>query len=83
MGVRKLVSDDQWAFGDGYKGAQSALEVTLVLGSAFLALVQVLAPVALGAGLTTEPIPCLSHSLLLLGQAADPLFQRSGINTQK
>ena len=47
MGVRKLVSDDQWAFGNGYRGAQSALEVTLVLVSAFVALVQVLAPVAL------------------------------------
>ena len=35
-------------FGNGYKGAQSVSEVTLVLGSASKALVQGLAPVAWG-----------------------------------
>ena len=34
LGVRKLVSNDQGAFGNGYKGAQSASEVTLIPGSA-------------------------------------------------
>ena len=38
--------------GNGYKGAQSDLEVTLVLGSTSVALVQGLAPVALGRGST-------------------------------
>ena len=33
-----------------FKGVQSVSEVSLVLGSASVALVQVLAPVALGAG---------------------------------
>ena len=59
MGVRKLVSDDQWAFGNGYKGAQSALEVTLVLGSA---------SVALGAGLNNVYSQLCSHSKM------SPLF---------
>ena len=36
------------AFGNGYKGAQSVSEITLVLGSASVALVQLLAPVAWG-----------------------------------
>ena len=36
------------AFGNGYKGAQSASEVTLALGSASVALGQGLEPVALG-----------------------------------
>ena len=40
-------------FGNSYKGAQLALEVSLVLGTAAVALVQGLAPVA-GAGLNTE-----------------------------
>lgn len=40
-------------FGNSYKGAQLALEVSLVLGIAAVALVQGLAPVA-GAGLNTE-----------------------------
>ena len=40
----------------GYKGAPSASEVTLVLGSASAVLVQGLAPVALGAGLNNEYI---------------------------
>ena len=31
FGVRKPASDDQEALGNGYRGAQSALEVTLVL----------------------------------------------------
>ena len=35
------------AFGNGYKGAQSISQAILVLGSASVALVQVLAPVAL------------------------------------
>ena len=35
-------------FGNGYKGAQSDLEVTFVLGSTSVALVQGLTPVALG-----------------------------------
>ena len=35
-------------FGNGYKGAQSASEVMLVLGSVSVALVQVLTPVTLG-----------------------------------
>ena len=48
LGAKKLVSDDQWAFGNGYRGAQSALEVTLVLGSTSVALVRGLASVALG-----------------------------------
>ena len=38
MGVRELVSDDQGAFDNSYKGAQSASEVTLVLGSSSVAL---------------------------------------------
>lgn len=36
------------AFGNGYKGAQSTLQVILVLGSASVAMVQGLAPVAWG-----------------------------------
>ena len=36
----------RWAFGNGYNGPQSASEVTLVLGSASVALAQGLAPVA-------------------------------------
>ena len=36
------------AFGNGYKGAQSVSEATWVLGSASMALVQRLAPVAWG-----------------------------------
>ena len=36
------------AFGNGYKEAQSVSEVTLVLGSMSVALVQSLAPVILG-----------------------------------
>ena len=39
-GVRKLAGEDWGAFGNGYKGAQSILEVTLVLGSMSVALVQ-------------------------------------------
>ena len=46
LGVRKLVSNDQGAFGNGYKGAQSASEVTLALGSTC---------VALGCDLGTRP----------------------------
>ena len=39
LGVRKPARDD-WgrAFGNGYKGARSVLEVTLVLGSTAVAL---------------------------------------------
>ena len=33
LGVRKLISDDQWSLGYGCKGIQSALGVSLVLGS--------------------------------------------------
>ena len=40
FGVRKLVGDDQGAFGNSHKGAQSVLEVTLFLGSASVALGQ-------------------------------------------
>ena len=36
------------AFGNGYKGAQLALEVSLILGSASMALVQGLTPVTWG-----------------------------------
>ena len=36
----------RWAFGNGYNGPQSASEVTLVLGSASVALAQGLALVA-------------------------------------
>ena len=39
-GVRKPASDDRGAFGNRHKGAQSASEVTLVLGSASVALGQ-------------------------------------------
>ena len=42
------------AFGNGYKGAQSASKVTSVLGSVSTALVQGLVPVALGAGLNRD-----------------------------
>ena len=38
--VRKPAGDDWGAFGNGYKGAQSALEVTSVLSSASATLVQ-------------------------------------------
>ena len=47
-GVRKPAADGQGAFGNSYKGAQSASEVTLVLASVPVALVQGLAAVALG-----------------------------------
>lgn len=40
MGVRKLISEYQGAFGNGYKRVQSALEVTVVLDSASMALGQ-------------------------------------------
>ena len=40
FGVRKLVGDDQGAFGNSYKRALLASKVTLVLGSASVALVQ-------------------------------------------
>ena len=63
MGVRKLVSDDKGALGSDFKGVQSASEVSLVLGSASVALVQVLAPLALGAG---AQHPSLSLSTLLM-----------------
>ena len=46
-GVRKLAGKDQGAFGNSYNGAQSISEVTLVLGSTSVALVQGLAPVTL------------------------------------
>ena len=42
------------AFGNSYKGAPSASEVTLVLGSTSMALVQGLAPVASGRTQQTE-----------------------------
>lgn len=48
MGVRKLISEYQGAFGNGYKRAQSASETSLILGSASVASGQGLAPVALG-----------------------------------
>ena len=38
LGVRELVSDDQGALGNSYKGGQSASEVTLILGSSSVAL---------------------------------------------
>lgn len=38
FGVRRLVSDDQEAFGGGCKGIQLASEVSLVLGSTSVAL---------------------------------------------
>ena len=50
--VRTFVCDDQEAFGNGYKGAQSASEMTLVLGSTSIVLVQGLAPVAWGQDVT-------------------------------
>ena len=50
-GVRKPAGDDQGAFGSDYRVAQSVSEVTLVLGSASVALMQGLVPVAFGAGL--------------------------------
>ena len=53
LGVRKLVSDDQGAFGSGYKGAQLASEVTLVLGSTSVASQQGPAPVAWGQDMTS------------------------------
>ena len=37
-GIRKPPSDDQGPFGNGHKGAQSASEVILVLGSASVAM---------------------------------------------
>jgi len=40
FGVRKLVGDDQGAFGNSYKRALLASKVTLVLGSASVALGQ-------------------------------------------
>lgn len=36
-GVRKLAGEEWGAFGNAYKGAQSILEVTLVLGSTAVA----------------------------------------------
>ena len=48
LGVGKLVSEYQGAFGNGYKRTQSASEMSLILGSSSVALVQSLAPVALG-----------------------------------
>ena len=44
------------AFGNGYKGAQSALKVTFVLGSASMALVQGLTYVVLGQDSTFTPL---------------------------
>ena len=46
--VTEFACDDQGNFWQGYKGAQSASEVTFVLGSTSVALRQGLAPVALG-----------------------------------
>ena len=40
FGVREPANDDQEAFGNGYRAAQSAVEVTLVLGSTSVALIQ-------------------------------------------
>lgn len=48
-------------FGNGHKAAQSALEVTSALGSASVASVQGLAPVALGAGLNRNQVPKRAH----------------------
>ena len=40
VGARKPAGDDQESIGNGYKGAPSAAEVTLVLGSKSVALGQ-------------------------------------------
>ena len=40
VGARKPAGDDQESFGNGYKGAPSVAEVTLVLGSKSVALGQ-------------------------------------------
>ena len=48
IGSKSLLVLIRGAFGNGYKGAQLALEVSLVLGSASVALVHGLARVALG-----------------------------------
>ena len=53
-------------FGNSHKGAQSASEMTLVLGSASVALVQDLTPVPRGR------IQC--SPLLLMGQIFVPLY---------
>ena len=48
LGFRKPACDDQGAFGNSYKGAQSASGGTWGLGSASVALWQGLAALALG-----------------------------------
>ena len=67
LGVRKLVSDYQRAFGNSYRGVQSALEVSLVLDSSSVVLVQDLAPVAGG---RTQQYPCAFS--VLLSESAGP-----------
>ena len=49
------------AFGNGYKGAQSALEVSLVLGFPSVTLGQCLKPVVWGAGLNNANYLELGH----------------------
>ena len=66
FGVRKLVGDDQGAFGNSYKRALLASKVTLVLDSS-VALVQGLAPVAGG---RTQQHPCAFS--VLLSESAGP-----------
>ena len=51
------------AFGSGYEGAKSALEVTSLLGSTSVALVQGLTPVALGCACM---LSCFSHVRLFV-----------------
>ena len=48
FGVGKHAGDDQGTFSSGYRQAQLASEVTLVVGSASVTLLQGLTPVALG-----------------------------------
>ena len=56
-GVGKHAGDDQGTLGSGYRGAQLASEVTLVVGSTAVTLVQGLTPVALGR------TPCIRYTV--------------------
>ena len=72
VGARKPAGDDQESFGNGYKGAPSAAEVTLVLGSKSVALVQGLPSVALG-----------QDSTLLFPQTQWKLASCAGVQPQQ
>ena len=61
------------AFGNGYKGAHSTLEVTLVLGSARVVSVQGLTPAALGVGLNGNQVQKRTRDLMEASSRHRPL----------